>query len=967
MFGSDIMIFDIIALEWLIALLAVVVFIILGGFVDWRGRREVRSPVAGDEPGDEPAWHGLTAEEALQRVGGGHEGLSPEEARRRSQSHGPNTLPEAKPRSPWMRLLAQFHNVLIYVLLVAGGVTALLQHWLDAGVIFGVVLINAVIGFVQEGKAEDALKAIRQMLSPHAMAWRNGRLVTVDASELVPGDLVQLQSGDKVPADLRMLRAKGLQIEEAPLTGESVPVEKGAGPVPPETALAERRCMAYSGTLVTHGQGTGIVVATGGATEIGRISALVANVEQLTTPLLRQMDQFGRWLTAAILVLASGSFAFGILVRDYSAADMFLASVGLAVAAIPEGLPAIMTITLAIGVQRMAGRNAIIRRLPAVETLGTVGIICSDKTGTLTRNEMMVSAIRTSDRALAVSGTGYDPHGAFMQDDVAVRPQEDAVLTEALRAMSLCNDASLEWDEGDEWKVHGDPMESALLVAAAKAALDLDLLGKEYPRTDLIPFESDHKFMATLHHSHAGESFIYVKGAPEAVLDMCATQRGGKGDMPIDRAAWDARMETMAAAGQRVLAVAVKPAEPHRSELDFADVDSDLTLLGLFGLMDPPRQEAIAAVGACRAAGIRVKMITGDHAATARAIASRVGLENADEALTGAELDRLDDAELLLRVTDVDVYARVTPEHKLRLVQLLQQTGAIVAMTGDGVNDAPALKRADVGVAMGINGTEAAKEAAEMVLADDNFASIANAVEEGRTVYDNLKKAILFILPTNGGEALVVLGAILFGFREFPLTPVQILWVNMITAVTLALALAFEPPEPGVMRRPPRNSREPVLTPLFLWRIGYVSLILMAGTFGLFLWEQEAGAPIEQARTVAVNTLVMFEIFYLFNSRYMTAPVLNREGLLGNRYVLYAVGLLILFQLAFTYLPPLQTLFGTAAIDAGVWVRIVLVAASVLFIVELEKALVRRWRTGKRLAARADIGAGVHHSERGRL
>jgi magnesium-transporting ATPase (P-type) len=398
----------------------------------------------------------------------------------------------------------------------------------------------------------------------------------------------------------------------------------------------------------------------------------------------------------------------------------------------------------------------------------------------------------------------------------------------------------------------------------------------------------------------------------------------------------------------------VKQAEAHRSELDVEDVDGSLTLLGLFGLMDPPREEAIAAVRTCRAAGMRVKMITGDHAATASSIGRQVGLEHADEALTGAELDRLDDTELTQRIRQVDIYARVTPEHKLRLVQLLQQSGAVVAMTGDGVNDAPALKRADVGVAMGINGTEAAKEAAEMVLADDNFASIANAVEEGRTVYDNLKKAILFILPTNGGEALVVLGAILFGFQQFPLTPVQILWVNMITAVTLALALAFEPPEPGVMARPPRNPRQPVLTALFLWRIGYVSLILTAGTFGLFLWEQTRGASIEEARTVAVNTLVMFEIFYLFNARYMTAPVLNRAGLLGNPYVLYAVGVLLLFQLAFTYLPPLQTLFGTAALDAAIWVRIVLVASSVLFIVELEKALVRRWHGSARAPRSAD-------------
>jgi magnesium-transporting ATPase (P-type) len=944
MTDNDILIFDIIAVEWLIALLAIAVFIIVGGFVDRASRRAVRATEAKRTPESAPVWHDLTAEEALERLDAGHEGLSPEEARRRLESHGPNRLPEAKPRSALLRFLAQFHNVLIYVLLAAALVTALLQHWLDTGVILGVVLINAAIGFVQEGKAEDALRAIRRMLSPHAMAWRGGRPVTVDAADLVPGDLVQLQSGDKVPADLRLLRAKGLQIEEAPLTGESVPVEKGIARLDRAAPLAERRCMAYSGTLVTHGQGAGIVVATGAATEIGRISAMVANVQQLTTPLLRQMAQFGRWLTAAILVLASASFVFGVLVRDYTATQMFLASVGLAVAAIPEGLPAIMTITLAIGVQRMARRNAIIRRLPAVETLGTVGVICSDKTGTLTRNAMTVAGIRTSGRLLTVTGTGYDPHGAFMDGGDPVPPRDDAPLNEVLRAVVLCNDAALDEDPETGWRVHGDPMEGALLVAAVKAGLDLEAVAKRWPRTDLIPFESDHKYMATLHHSREGESFIVVKGAPEAVLDMCAKQRGAGGDEPIDADQWLERMEAMAAAGQRVLAVAVKPAEPHRLELDFADVDSNLTLLGMLGLMDPPREEAIAAVRACRDAGIRVKMITGDHAATARAIACRVGLENPHEALTGRDLDALDDAALQQQVAAVDVYARVTPEHKLRLVQLLQREGAIVAMTGDGVNDAPALKRADVGVAMGINGTEAAKEAAEMVLADDNFASIANAVEEGRTVYDNLKKAILFILPTNGGEALVVLGAILLGFHEFPLTPVQILWVNMITAVTLALALAFEPPEPGVMARPPRDARQPVLTALFLWRIGYVSLILMAGTFGLFLWEQHKGSPIEEARTVAVNTLVMFEIFYLFNSRYMTAPVLNREGLLGNRYVLYAVGVLILFQLAFTYLPPMQTLFGTAAIDAGVWLRIVLVATSVLFIVEVEKVILRRLR-----------------------
>lgn len=938
---SEIVVIDVGMPVWSIAIAVVLILVAAGGSVRWRGRRASRALRQPATPSVQD-WHSLSVDETLSQLETTQDGLGADQAGRRLTLHGPNLLPEAKRRGPLLRFLSQFHNVLIYVLIAAGAVTALLQHWLDAGVIFGVVLINAAIGFVQEGKAEDALRAIRGMLSPRAMVWRDGRLIAVEAAQLVPGDAVALQAGDKVPADLRLARVRALQVEEAPLTGESVPVDKGIDPVAGETPLADRRCMAYSGTLVAHGQGTGIVVGTGSATEIGRISAMVAGVEQLQTPLLRQMAQFGRWLTVAILALAAGSFAFGLLVRGYTAAEMFLASVGLAVAAIPEGLPAIMTITLAIGVQRMAARNAIIRRLPAVETLGTVGVICSDKTGTLTRNQMTCSALLTAEQSYTLTGSGYDPHGAFRIDGDLHPLQPDNLLTDVLRAAVLCNDADLEPAEGD-WKLQGGPTEGALLVAAIKGGLDADGVRRDFPRTDMIPFDSAHKFMATLHHSHTGDSFIIVKGAPEAVLERCATVRTAGGVEPIDSAAWHRRLEALAAEGQRVLAIAVKGTEPHRVELEFSDVDGDLELLGLFGLMDPPREEAIAAVAACTDAGIRVKMITGDHAVTAAAIARRVGLARPDRTLTGRELDAMDDDELLRRVGDVDVYARVTPGHKLRLVQLLQRAGYVVAMTGDGVNDAPALKRADVGVAMGINGTEAAKEAAEMVLADDNFASVANAVEEGRTVYDNLKKAIVFILPTNGGEALVVLGAIVFGFQQFPLTPVQILWVNMVTAVTLALALAFEPPEPGVMQRPPRDSRAPVLTPMFLWRIGYVALILTAGTFGLFLWALAQDVSIEYARTVAVNTLVVFEIFYLFNSRYTYAPVLNWAGLFGNRYALLAVGLLLLLQFAFTYLAPLQRLFGTAPIGAGDWLRIVLVAVSVLFLVELEKALVRRW------------------------
>ena len=885
-------------------------------------------------------WHNKSTESVFEMLETSASGLSEEEVASRVDKYGPNRLPESKTRSPFIRFMYQFHNILIYVLITVGVITAVLGHWVDTGVIFAVVVLNALIGFIQEGKAENALKAIQQMLSPHAIVMRNAQQVTIEAEELVPGDIVILQSGDKVPADLRMFQLKGLQIQESILTGESLAVEKITDTVEKESVIGDRLCMAYSGTIVTHGQGRGVVVETGAQTEIGRISALVSGVESLTTPLLRQMDQFGRWLTVAILGIALITFVFGLLVRDYAATEMFLAAVSLAVAAIPEGLPAIMTITLAIGVQRMAKRNAIIRKLPAVETLGAVSVICSDKTGTLTRNEMTVRTIATATDLFELSGIGYDPHGAISLSDRDVSPEERPLLQEVSRAAMLCNDASLE-QKNSEWLVHGDPMEGALLIAGLKAGSDIETEIKQYPRTDLIPFESEHRFMATLHHDHSGEGYIFVKGAPEQILEMCAYQRSVAGDQPLDKAYWLECIEALAEQGQRVLAIAFKPANPKQSELEFTDVEDDLIILGMFGLIDPPREEAIEAVHICHKAGISVKMITGDHGATARAIAKKLKLANSDDVLTGVELEEMLDDELRQRVQDVDIYARVNPEHKLRLVRLLQEQGLIVAMTGDGVNDAPALKRADVGTAMGHNGTEAAKEASEMVLADDNFASIAHAVEEGRTVYDNLKKAILFILPTNGGEALIILAAILLGFHQMPLTPVQILWVNMVTAVTLALSLAFEPPEKNVMQRSPRDAKEPILTPYLIWRVSYVSVILMGGTFGLFLWEMEQGVSIEHARTVAINTLVMFEIFYLFNSRYITDSVLNWEGFTGNRYVLVSIAVLIILQLGFTYLTPLQVLFGTTAIDFAIWLRIVLVASSVLFLVELEKYIVR--------------------------
>jgi magnesium-transporting ATPase (P-type) len=887
-------------------------------------------------------WHTLEAQPTLQRLSTTVDGLAVDEAARRLAEHGPNRIPPPKRRSALMRLLGQFHNVLIYVLLAAGLVTALLGHMVDAAVIVGVVVINGLIGFIQEGKAEKAIDAVRDMLSAQATVIRAGRRYQIPAEVLVPGDVVFVQSGDRVPADLRLFRLKELRIDEAILTGESVPVEKTVEPTRDDAPLGDRRCLAFSGTLVTYGQGSGVVVETGPQTEIGQISAMLANVAALTTPLTRQLASFARWLTGAVLVLAVATVAFGTLFRDYPLSEMFLAAVGLAVAAIPEGLPAVITIALAIGVQRMARRHAIIRRLPAVETLGSVSVICSDKTGTLTRNEMTVQTVVTTDGAIQVSGVGYDPHGGFSMEGLDLLPDSHPALMEVCRAGLLCNDASLaETDAG--WQIQGDPTEGALVVLAIKAGLDPAELSKTLPRDDLIPFESEHRFMATLHHDHKGNGHIYVKGAYEAVLQRCLWQRCGSQDQPLDRDHWLGNQEGVAGLGQRTLALAVKRPDSEQRALQFADLDTGLVLLGIVGIMDPPRAEAIAAVAQCLAAGIQVKMITGDHAGTAAAIATQMGIAEHRRALTGAELERMNEAALRDVVEDVDVFARASPEHKLRLVQALQARGRVVAMTGDGVNDAPALKRADVGVAMGIKGTEAAKEAAEMVLADDNFASIAHAVEEGRTVFDNIKKSILFILPTNGGEALTILSAIALG-RMLPVTAAQILWVNMITAVTLALALVFEPAESDVMRRKPRDIHAPMLSGYMTWRILFVSALMVLGTFGLFLWERMQGTDIDTARTVAVNTLVVAEIFYLFNTRHLTASALSREGLLGNRFVLIAVAAVVLFQLLFTYLPPMQRLFATAALEPKAWLRIIGVGMVIFVAVEAEKAYLRRRR-----------------------
>ena len=888
-------------------------------------------------------WHALEASAALAALGSSERGLDVARAEQRFAELGPNALTPPAPRSALRRFAAQFDNLLIYILLCAGVVTVALGHAVDAGVIFGVVLINALIGFVQEGKAERALEAVRGLLSLQAVVVRDGRGRTVDATAVVPGDVVFLQSGDRVPADLRLFAVRELRIDEAILTGESAPVAKQTGAEPPGASVGDRRNMAYSGTLVTSGQGRGVVTATGDATEIGRISALLA---PLSTPLTRQMSRFARVLTGVIVALAVATAAYGVWLRDYPVSEMFLAGVGLAVAAIPEGLPAIITITLAIGVQRMAGRNAIVRRLPAVETLGSVTVVCSDKTGTLTRNEMAVRGLVTRDRTYTVEGEGYDPHGAICGEDGETLPALPPVVQELCLAGSVCNDAHLLEIDGD-WRVDGDPMEGALVVLGRRAGLAPDRLPEDLPRDDVIPFESEHRFMATLHHDHAGHRIIYLKGAPEVIFSRCRRQRDDAGDTAFEADYWLDCLEAIAGSGQRALAIATRAAPAEQQTLNFADVADDLVLLGLVGILDPPRSEAIEAIAECRRAGIGVKMITGDHAATAMAIASLMGIGDGRPALTGADLDRLDDAALADRVQQFDIYARASPEHKLRLVQALQARNQVVAMTGDGVNDAPALKRAGVGIAMGRKGSEVAKEAAEMVLADDNFATIVHAVREGRTVYDNIKKAILFILPTNGGEALTILAAVALG-QMLPVTAAQILWVNMITAVTLALSLAFETGEADLMHRRPRSPAEPLLTRFMAWRIVFVSALMVVGTFGLFLWELQHGAELERARTVAVNTLVIAEVFYLFNARFLTAPALSRRGLLGNRYALLAVAVVLAFQLLFTYLPLMQRFFGTAGLRWDHWLAIFCFGLLVFLAVELEKALLRRGAGGAR-------------------
>lgn len=886
--------------------------------------------------GNDEKWHSTEAESVLKELKtSADDGLGEDEVQSRLEEYGENKLPEKKKRSAFLRFLLHFHNVLIYVLIAAAGVTALMEHWIDTFVILAVVIVNATVGFIQEGKAEKALEGIRKMLSLEATVVRGGNKQKIEAEQLVPGDIVLLKSGDKIPADIRIIKAKNLRIEESPLTGESTDVNKTPEPVEEKAVIGDRKSMAYSGTMVTYGTATGVVVTTGAKTEIGKINEMISDVEEITTPLLQKIDSFALKLSLFILIFAGAFFAFGYFFRDYELAELFLATIGIIVASIPEGLPAIMTITLAVGVQRMAKRNAIIRRLPSVETLGSVSVICSDKTGTLTRNEMTAKTVLTADDEYEIEGSGYKPEGKIKKDDTEVTVEDEPVFEKLMQCIRACNDASIEEKDDGEWKLQGTPTEGSLITLSYKAGFE----DFKPERIDDIPFESEHKYMATLNEVD-GKRFVFLKGAPESLLGKCGKQATSDGNKAIDSDFWKEQMEAIAERGQRLIAAAYREEKDSKDSIDHKDVEKDMVFLGLIGIIDPPRDEVHDAIEECKEAGIRVIMITGDHEITARAIAKDLGIDDGEKAISGAELEDMNDEELSEAAMEYNVFARTSPEHKLRLLKALQENNKLCAMTGDGVNDAPALKRANIGIAMGIKGTEVSKDSAEMVLADDNFATIVNAVEEGRTVYDNIRKTILFILPTNGAEALVLVAAIVLGIT-MPITPVQILWVNMVTAVTLALSLAFEPMEKRIMELPPRDPDEPIVGKYFLFRIFYVSALIGGFTLLLYKMMQSGDVDLDTTRTIAVNTIVAGQVFYLLNCRKFHETIFSRE-FFGNAYVFIAIGVLIVFQLLFTYVPFMNTLFGTAPIEFTKWIYVLAAGCIVMIIVEIEKLSVRK-------------------------
>jgi len=902
----------------------------------------------------------------MARTASPPDGLSEEEARRRLAAHGPNLIPRGRGDGALDLLWRQINNPLIWVLIVSA-VVAIAVDPTDGTknglVILAVVVLNTLIGFIQEFKAGKAIEALSQMVPETATVLRGGRKATIPAADLVPGDVVMLASGDKVPADMRLTHLRGLQVEEAALTGESVPTHKQLAPAPAEAGIGDRTCMVFGGTLVTYGAGTAVVVETGTATELGRISTLLKETTDLETPLTRALAGIGRIITLAIVAIALAMLAIGTwraVVEtgvDWITAlrETVIFAVALAVGAIPEGLPAIVTIALAIGVQRMAARRAIVRKLPAVETLGSTTVICSDKTGTLTRNEMTVQALWTPALgAFAVSGVGYEPKGGLSRDGAPLGPPPEGI-GDLLRAGVLCNDASLARTDG-QWRISGDPTEGALLTVAAKLGFDVDAL----------PFESENQFMATLNAGDGGR--IFLKGAPEAILKRCAAATdGGR----LDTAAVARQVDAMAARGMRVLAFAARPAAG-LGAIAMADLENGFAFLGLQGMIDPPRPEAIEAIGRCHRAGITVKMITGDHKATAKAIAGELGILGRDPgappAIAGVELAHMSDREIEDAAAACNVFARVAPEHKLKLVSALQKRGRIVAMTGDGVNDAPALKQANIGVAMGITGTSVSKESAAIVLADDNFASIAAAVEEGRRFYDNLIKSLAFVLPTNLGLALILIWAVAFfpfdavapgagqAARELllPMGPAQLLWVNLVAAVALALPLAFEAKEPDVMNRPPRDPKAPVLSGFVLMRTAIVAVLMSAGAVGLFLYHHgaAAGGPdaLARAQTLAVTTVVMFQVFYLINCRSLNGSVF-RIGVFSNKYVFVGIAAILALQAVFIYAPFMNTIFSSAPLGLDEILASVAVGAAILPLIGLEKW----WRSRRAAEPRREL------------
>ncbi|QUR69774.1 HAD-IC family P-type ATPase [Mycobacterium spongiae] len=883
------------------------------------------------------AVHAHGRSEILAALRTSADGLGSVTADARLAEVGPNRLSEPTRKPAILRFLSHFNNVLIYILVGAGVLKAILNEWVDFAVIVAVAVVNGVVGYLQEGKAEEALDSIRNMLSLEAQVRRDGHWVTVDAETLVPGDVVRISSGDRIPADMRLLDASNLRVEESALTGESVPAAKSTLRVHPDAGLGDRTSMVYSGTIVAAGTGIGVVTATGTDTEIGRIQSMMSEIEGIDTPLTRKLAEFGQQLAVAILGVAAVLLVIGRLIHRFTVDELISAAIGFAVAAIPEGLPAVVTVTLALGVQQMARRHAITRKLPAVEALGSVNVICSDKTGTLTQNEMTVRTVATSARVFTVTGIGYRPEGEIELDGDAVSIEDHPDVTALVATLALCNNARLTEADG-QWRIVGEPTEGALRALAEKA----DAVPASRRLAEL-PFESENKFMATLNEDAEGHRLLHLKGAPDRLLDRSATQlRDGVAE-PLDRAFWESRIDELSDRGLRVLAAARLDAAGVDGPVDVSDVDSGLQFLGVVGIVDPPRPEAVAAIAKCHTAGIRVKMITGDHAGTARAIAREMGLTATPTppVLTGSDLQAMSQPRLREVAGDVDIYARTSPEDKLRIVSALQADGKVVAMTGDGVNDAPALTRADIGVAMGIKGTEATKEAAGIVLADDNFATIERAVEEGRRIYDNIRKSVLFLLPTNGAQSLVILVAVLFGFA-LPLDPVQILWVNMVTGVTLSLALVFEKAEDHIMARPPRPADRSLVAPADLAMITVVSILLAGAALAAYFLTRAAGYQLPTAQTAAVNMLALGQLAYLLNCRFLSSSSLRPAVLRGNPWIWRMAGALIALQLVFIYAPFMHTWFHSAPITVRGWSIALALAIVAFLIIELAKALGRR-------------------------